>query len=82
MNREERRRRKPATLGIDAARKVVPMSRNSAYAAIKETGSLIPGVEVIHVGQQMRVVTVDLERVLGVDVSEYLDPEEPEPASV
>lgn len=64
--------RKPATLGIDTARRAIPMGRNAAYEAAR-LGELIPGVPVLKVGQRLRVVTADLERVLGIDVADHID---------
>ncbi len=63
---------KPPTIDLVRAAELFGIGRDGAYEAAKR-GELCAGVPVLRVGGRYRVPTVAVERVLGIDLSDFLD---------
>jgi hypothetical protein len=62
---------RPATVPLVTAARLAGVGRNSAYKAAA-AGQLADGIPVIQVNGTYRVPVTALERVLGINVAEWL----------
>ena len=63
---------RPATVGLETAGDLFNLGKNARYKAAA-SGQLADGVPVLRVGNLYKVPVAALERVLGINLDDYLD---------